>query len=1006
MTPFFGREAEFGCLLESLREARRGRASAVFVAGEGGVGKTRLVSELARAAAADADAVLSGGAIDVGEAPPFWPVIDALRGFLRVPENAWAAEVVRPFAGPLSRLLRVPALSDAAAEDAGSPPLPTVELLFRVVAALAGQVPVVLSIDDLHWADRSTRNLLVYLLANLSDERVLLVATWRTDAPGNGHPLQPLLSELHRDRRVRFVELEPLSRGAVAAIVAQTQPVSDPELVELVWRRCGGNAFVLEETLRAAREGDARALPATLRQLVLGRIALLPEAAQRVARALAVGEEPVEHQLLAEVVDLPEAALLAALRVAVEAAVVIVDSAGSGYRFRHGLLREVIGSELLPGERISLHRRYGLALAALTDPADPRVAARLARHWDLAGEVARALPATVAAAQEAERLFGFAEASRHWQRALELLDRQPSLTASAERTQLLEKAAEAAHLAGDHDRAVAALRDRLRLANPVGPEPARLQTRLGITLLASGRMREAVEAYRQASALLPVEVPAAKRAAVLAGYAEALLQTGDYSGSRREAQRALELARAAGVDAEQARILATLGFSLAYLEDPDAGLAAMTESLRVAEESAEAAAPEDVGQAFIHLAELLSGPLNQLARGVEVARRGVARSTELGVGRSCGVALLAMAANGLFRLGCWDEAAAAVEQALLLRPTGVAALRIRLAHCRLLVGRGPLAQAEKELEAVEVLSAGMVGPRYRVPLLTLRAGLAMWRRRPDLARDLVDQGLQELRGGSDDVWVVAPLVWHGLRAEAESAALVGRVSGSPSPQLQRLRAHMQALDRQAARAVPAIREGVTGYLELCEAEETRAAGRSDPDAWEQCARTWQRQHHPYPAAYAQLRLAEALLAHRARSARAAQALLSAFSTARALAARPFLAEVVDLATRARIPLPDGGTPAPRSPSLDLPVPLPVPPPHPPPELSALTSRELEVLAELAEGRSNREIGERLFISEKTVGVHVSHILAKLGLRTRVQASALLHRARTAARDGGRSQAAE
>jgi DNA-binding NarL/FixJ family response regulator len=1032
MTPLLGREGELGVLLESLRETCAGRASAVFVTGEGGVGKTRLVTELLRVAAADGAAVLAGGGIGVGEEPPFWPVLDALRRFLREPGNERAVKVLRPFGPPLARLLRLPTLfsepvrrpiegliegpvdrtADRTAEGPvdGTEPaaLPTMELIYEVVAALADHAPVVLLVEDLHWADRSTRNLLVYLLANLSDEPVLLIATWSTEGLSGGRPLRSLLPLLRRDRRIRFVELAPLSRDAVASIVCDArqpaEPEPDEELIELVWRRSEGNPFVVEETLRAVGDGDRAALPATLRQMVLGRVDLLPDAARQVVRALAVGEEPVEHQLLAEVVGLPEAELLSGLQAAVHRAVVVVDAGSWGYRLRHGLIREVIGQELLPGERTSLHRRYGLALDRLSDAGDPRLAARLAHHWDFAGEVERALSATVDAARDAERLYGFAEASRHWHRAVELLGLKPSLGTDAEVANLLERAAEAAHLAGEHDSAVTTLRHRVRLAAPTGLEAARLRARLGRMLLAAGRSREAVEAYRQASALLPGEAAAAEQATVLAGYAEALLQIGDYSRSRSEAERALKLARRAEAGTALAQVLATLGFSLAYLDDPEAGLDAMTESLRVAEESL---VPEDVGQAFIHLAELLSGPLNQLARGVEVAQRGVARLAELGLGRTCGAALQAIAADGLFRLGRWDEAEEVVDEALALRPTGAESLRVRLARCRLLVGRGDFEQADKELEAADVLCAGTLGPRYRVPLLTLRAGLEMFRQQPELARHLVAEGLDEVRQGSDDIWVLAPLVWHGLRAEAELTALVGRAAGPRKDQMARLCAHMQDLQRRAAQAVPAIHDAVTDYLGLCRAEETRAAGSSDPEAWEQCATTWQRRHQPYPAAYARLRQAEALLAQRTRSAQAAEALRSAYATARQLKASPLLAQIRDLATRARISLPDEpaptASPVPEPTSAGAvtlpPARSPHPPAGPPPELSGLTSRELEVLAELAEGLTNREIAQRLFISEKTVGVHVSHILAKTGVRTRVQASTLLHRARAAAREG-------
>lgn len=278
---------------------------------------------------------------------------------------------------------------------------------------------------------------------------------------------------------------------------------------------------------------------------------------------------------------------------------------------------------------------------------------------------------------------------------------------------------------------------------------------------------------------------------------------------------------------------------------------------------------------------------------------------------------------------------------------------------------------------MDALSAATLGPRYRLPLLTLWAGLAMWKGRPDRALDHVAAGLDVVEQGSDDVWLVAPLVWHGARARAEITRLGIRRPDDGTA--GRLRRHTAELARVAAASVPAVRDVVLGFVEMSAAEDGRAAGRSDPDAWEHVAAFWRDRSQPYPSAYAHLRRAEALLATRASSAAAAESLRRAGQTARDLGATPFLAEIADLADRARV-------------RIDEPEPEPEPAPHAD-ELAALTSRELEVLTEVAGGHTNREIAQRLFISEKTVGVHISRIYAKLDVHSRVQASAVLMRAR-------------
>ncbi|HEU0090460.1 MAG TPA: AAA family ATPase, partial [Pseudonocardiaceae bacterium] len=982
-----GRDADLNRLAQIWLAVRQGRPSAVLLSGESGVGKTRLVQELAVQAADEGAIVLVGTAIDLGAEPPCWPVVSALRSFLRPSGRQWARDLLRPWLPELIRLLEPlhPDQTLRQLEDRSRP----LELVCRVVAELATRAPVLLVIEDLHWAGRSTRDLLTYLLASLTEEAVLAVGTFQTDAVGPGHPLRSLLAALRRHRRVYLHDVRPLTRDTVASIVGACIP-GDEVLVDLVWQRSEGNAFIVEQTLRAAQEGNASAVPLTLRELVLDRVAGLPSAARRVTRVLALGEGAVEHRLLARIVDLPEAELLAALRAAVDAAVIVVDPVADGYKLRHGLMKDVLATDLLPGERIELHRRYGAALGQLAPACDPAVTVSLAHHWYLAGEVDKALSATVSAAQAAERMRGFAEAHRQWLRALELIEcRHLSEPAEFTRAELGERAAETAHLAGEHDQAVAVLRKCLQTcADPGGLRTAMLTAQLGRYLLAGGRSAEAVQAYQRATALMPTGASGQQRSLVLGGLAQALLQTGHFSASRRYAGHALVLAQQAGALPEQAQVLATLGFSLGYLENPDAGLAALAESLRIAELTSR---PTAVGQAYQHWAELLSGPLNELAEGVEVARQGVGRMAALGLSRTVGVKLLAMAANGLFRLGRWDEAAAAIEQAWALRPLGAESLEVRLARCRLLIGRGHFDAAEQDLEVVETLSTTTVGPRYRVPLLTLRAGLQMWQGHPEVARRLVREGLAVVEQAADDLWLLAPLVWHGLRAEAEVAT---HIPGRRTDDLDKLREQMQNLAVRGAAAVPAVRASVRAYLDLCEAEESRATGHSAPKLWARAAATWEGHRHPYPAAYARLRQAEALFVRGSRSATAAQALHAAYRTARALDARPFLAEITDLAARAHIHLVDTADPdhsplqalrpGRRTRWADVAV----------PELAELTAREFEVLTELAKGLTNREIAERLFISEKTVSVHVSHILAKIGARTRVQASAILYRVRS------------
>ena len=763
-----GRSRELSTLTDAFQAACDGRAGAVLVGGDAGVGKTKLVGELVRQARRADAVVLTGNAIDIADAPPFWPVLSALRTAVRSrPDDEVGAR--------LSQWLE--RLPSARGEG---PPVRLLDLLHQTITELAELRPVLLVIEDLHWADRSTRDLVAYLVAILTYEPVLVVATFRNDTPGATPNLAVALAELRRHQKVTALDLDPLSREVLAELVADWAP-GRSDLEALVWQRSSGNAFIAEETVRAVLGGDAHGLPPTLREVVLSRIAVLSADGQQVVRAIAAAAGPPRHQLLAEVLGLPAAPLLDALREAVAHGVVVVDESGEGYRLRHGLMTEVVAADLLPGERIDLHRRFALALAAGAVPAQPGLAAQLAHHWYEAGDVEQALEASVAAAWASEGMHAYTEAHRHWLRAAELVSRV-SGDPVVHHAECLDRAARAAELAGDHDQAVRLLDQLLddRTA-PGGMVVALLHARKGGALRAAGRVTEAAQSYQAAAALLPAAGAAAERAEVLAAHSAALLHSLEFSGARTVALQASALARAAGARTIEARILVVLGFSLAYLEDATAGAAALDKAVAVAEGTGE---PEAIVEAHVRRAELLSGPLNRFEEGIAYARSGLERMRSLGLARTAGVALLTYAANALFRMGRWEDAEEAVAEAWALRPSGAAALDVRLARCRIDLARGRLDDAAADLEAVELLARSTTGPRQRIPLLVLFSALALWRRRPEDALRHVEDGLTVAEAGADDIWAIAPLVWHGTWAWADlvtarHAALAG--AGRPAP---------------------------------------------------------------------------------------------------------------------------------------------------------------------------------------------------------------------------------
>ncbi|MFD6752556.1 helix-turn-helix transcriptional regulator [Micromonospora gifhornensis] len=932
-----------------LDDVAPGSTAAVFLTGESGVGKTRLLRELGQRLGDAGALVLTGSCLDIGDASPLHPLRQALRRLDVDLPPAAAASV---------RALLAMFAEDAAGPDGAGALL---ERVARGLSVIAGGRPVVLVLDDLQWVDRTTRQLLLYLLAGLGDLQLSVLAAVRSESLQGAHPLRRVLTELRRLRSVQVLDLAPLDRAAAeqlaAAVVGRPLP---PEAVEQLCQRSGGNPFVVEELARDLRDGRD-GLSDTLREVFLARVDALPQPAHRVVHAVAAGVEPVEHWLLAQVVALPEQDLLDAIRATVAHRLVV--SSHDGYRLRHRLVAEVLEDELLPAERALLHRRYAEALTAAPGELHQ---ARLAHHWRLAGEPQRALPAAVAAAQEAERLYGYAEAHRHWSVAVELAEGLPD----AERATLLRHAAEAAHHCGEYARALALL-EKLA-AIDVDQTACELHIRRARYLAAAGRSALAEAEYQRA--LDAADCSPRQRATAAAHLAELLLQLGRYADAGQWAKEALSLAeQAEGATTEVVLASMALGFSEAYRQDPDAGLAVLRRALTTAER---AGRPEDVALAYLHLAELLTGPLNRMEEGVVVARRGAERVAELGLGRSYETRLLAIATNGLFRVGQWAEAEKVVAAALRHRPSGTDAVELLLARCRLSVGYGDIEAADRDLDAVATMLAGG-GARHVIPLLTLRAGLAMWQGRHDVARHAVQRGLTETR--SDDLVIVAVLVWHGLRAEAEAKA--NRTSVDDNA-VRRLRQIVDRVAEKSVRAAQPVRDVVDGYLALCAAEVSRL-DVTDPDLWARAAAAWDHRNHPYPAAYSRLRQAEALLARRRRTATAGKLLRQAYQTTQGLGAVPLTDEIRTLAGRARVTLEDTGPLGAREPAGVGGE-----------ELAALTAREREVLAAVAEGLTNREIGQRLYISERTIGVHVSHIFDKLQVRTRVQASAIFLRSRT------------
>jgi predicted ATPase len=351
---FVGRDTELAELADAMAVAGGGDPVFALVGGEAGIGKTRLAGELSVRAAAAGFAVLTGNCVELGaEGLPLAPVISALRGLSGVLPPAELSGVAGPAAGSLARLLpefTPPGGPATVADSAVSLP----ELVAGLLGRLCAQRPVLLVIEDLHWADQSTLELLAYLVRTARGMPLLAVLTFRSDELGRRHPLRALLAGWERVRSARRIELASLGRGEVVGQLTGILGASpEPDVAEAIFDRSGGNAYLVEElagmAAHAGRPGCAAGLPASLRDVLLHRADSLSPAAQQVLRAAAAGGRRVAEGLLAAVAGTTEAGLYAALREAVDGHVLVVDATGTGYEFRHALTREAVYEDMLPG---------------------------------------------------------------------------------------------------------------------------------------------------------------------------------------------------------------------------------------------------------------------------------------------------------------------------------------------------------------------------------------------------------------------------------------------------------------------------------------------------------------------------------------------------------------------------------------------------------------------------------------------------------------------------------
>jgi class 3 adenylate cyclase len=558
-----GRADQLEALEDALLAANRGEGQVVVLAGEAGMGKSRLAEELRAVAQRAGTVVMEGSCSEAELALPYLPFLEAIGNYLTIADLDMLRERLGPFRRELAQLF--PQVDPEAAHGDGGDPTQGRLRLFEALIALlripADEHGVLLIVEDIHWADASTRELLDYMTRRLRTTRIMVLATYRSDELHRRHPLLPLVQGWRRSGTARVVELEHLTPDGIADMIRaifDTETVSD-EFRDFLYERSEGNPFVAEELLKAAidrgdiyrsnggwdrRDLKELTLPRTVTDSVLLRLERLSDEEADILHAAAVLGRSFDYRTLAAVAGPSEGSVQDGLHLFVQQQLMEEEPDANRYRFRHALTREAIYGDLITPRRLALHARAADTLARVTGtpPVD------LAYHLLAAGRQAEAIPVMRQAAADAERNFGFGEAVELYERIVPFLDDE------LERAEVLCRQGQAAYWSGDGKHAIPLLEEGIPILERQGHERdgAHFRLVLGRCYWEASRPERAVAEYEQVRATLEPLGPSEDLANAYIRLAGIQLFAYELKRSVELGMKARDIATAAG--AEDARI--------------------------------------------------------------------------------------------------------------------------------------------------------------------------------------------------------------------------------------------------------------------------------------------------------------------------------------------------------------------------------------------------------------------------------------------------------------------
>ncbi|MFV2063139.1 MAG: AAA family ATPase [Chloroflexota bacterium] len=963
-------------VLAAFASAEAGEPRHGLVSGEAGVGKTRLLTRTGELVGERGARVLLGGCVSMGDAAlPFAPYAEIVRRLVAQDGVAKTAALAGRSAEDLARL--VPSLSsgDETPKQELWAQSRLYESLLELFQRLAAREPLLIQLEDLHWADAGTLAATAFLFRAIRDEPIVIVCTIRSDEVTRRHPLRPWIAEVGRSGRVERMDLERLTATESAELVRNITGTDQPAaaLVD-IHRRSDGNPFFVEELLASGADED-RFLPLSLRDVLLTRVDAMEPSAQELLSVAAIGGREVDHDMLLAVAGRSDTSSTKDLAALVEASLVVplAASGRDGWAFRHALVQEAVHDALLPPQRRRLHREYAERLEQRGDAAsgDVRLLVQLAQHWREARDD-RALDASIRAGDAAMTSYAFSTAAQEYDHALDLWADTVTVGDDAiDHIDLLAKEGRAASYAGDSRRAVTVARQAMsELADDADPARcSKLGLRLARALWNSGDWSASLEAYEEALTAAPPR-PHLSRIHALAGLGQAYMLFGWPSRSRPLCGEAIELARSVGARDLESHGLTTLAMDLAGMGESEAAIEAIDRALDIA---IELGLPGHIGRAYADKGDVLAWS-GYPERALESSRVGIKTAIDLGMEISYGTFIRLGAVSFAYLVGEWGEAAELLAAADHSGDMSVGTEAYRAEYALgFLVSSGAPDAAAVWRKARQMYSEHP-GNASSIPTFVAAIEAACFEERFEDAVELADEGLELLRkiDGFNRVDDLARAASRPLAEVGRRAAMANDHEAFVAAR-DRLDSLIETMRVSRARmAMPTV--ALDAVLDAQEAqvhmERQRLSGDATVEGWRAVAARWHAIGYPYLEAYPLWRAAQAADSSGERKA-AVGALKDAHAIAARLGARPLMIQLDVVARKLRVRL-DAKAVAEASAPIGADF--------------GLTSREREVLSLVTAGRTNRQIAEELFISESTAGVHVSNILSKLGVSSRTQAA--------------------